>query len=186
MGRAAVAALFFWCVLPTIVFASPATQPPVQRFSPYLFDRLIDDTSAPRDGVRMTLSVDQLKHTVVRDLEALLNTRRGVDAQQVDAHPNARSSVLCYGLQDFTSLSMAGSNDRNLICRRLEAAINDHEPRLKRVQVALDVKTSSSQQLRFHIKAVLSVSPLHEPVDFDAVLNATTQQYEVNAARPTR
>ncbi len=92
-------------------------------------------------------------------------------------------SVLGYGLEDFSSLSVSGSNDRDRICRRLEAAIVAHEPRLKRVQVSIDVKSSSAQQLRFSIKALLCVSPLQEPVDFDAVLNATTQHYEVNTSR---
>jgi type VI secretion system protein ImpF len=154
------------------------------RFTPYLFDRLIDDAATPANGVRMTLSVQQLEHTVMRDLEALLNTRRTVDAgDRAEAYPNAVASVLYYGLEDFTSLSMSASNDRELICRRLEATITDHEPRLKRVHVALDVNASSSQQLRFSIKALLCVSPLQEPVDFDAVLDATTQQYEVAASK---
>ncbi len=158
----------------------------MQRFAPYLLDRLIDASPASGEGVRLSLTVEQLKDTVVRDLESLLNTRRGIAVDRVDPHPHARASVLCYGLEDFSSLSMSGSNDRELICRRLEAAIVSHEPRLKRVQVALDVKTSSSQQLRFSIKALLCVSPLQEPVDFDAVLNATTQQYAVSPSRPSR
>jgi type VI secretion system protein ImpF len=158
----------------------------VHRFPPYLFDRLTDDPGSPKDGVRMTLSVRELERTVVQDLEALLNTRRTVDAALLDAHPHARQSVLGYGLEDFSSLSVSGSNDRDRICRRLEAAIVTHEPRLKRVQVTIDANSSSAQQLRFSIKALLCVSPLQEPVDFDAVLDATTQHYDITAKREPR
>ena len=158
----------------------------MHRFSPYLFDRLIDDAPPSKDGVHMTLSVAELERSVVRDLEALLNTRRMVDGQALDAYPLASRSVVGYGLEDFASLSVAGSNDRDRICRRLEAAIVAHEPRLERVQVTLDAKASSAQQLRFAIKAMLCVSPLRQPIDFDAVLDATTQQVDVKHARPAR
>jgi type VI secretion system protein ImpF len=158
----------------------------VHRFSPYLFDRLTDDPASPRDGVRMTLSVRELERNVLRDLEALLNTRRTIDTASLDEHPNARQSVLGYGLEDFSSSCVSGSNDRDRISRRLEAAIVTHEPRLKCVQVTIDAKSSSAQQLRFSIKALLCVSPLQEPVDFDAVLNATTQHYDVTAKRESR
>lgn len=157
----------------------------MHRFAPYLFDRLTDEPGSPKDGVRMTLSVRELERTVGRDLEALLNTRRTVDAASLEAHPHARQSVLGYGLEDFSSLSVSGSNDRDRICRRLEAAIVTHEPRLKHVQVSIDSKSSSAQQLRFSIKALLCVSPLRHPVDFDAVLDATTQHYDV-ASRESR
>jgi type VI secretion system protein ImpF len=158
----------------------------VHRFAPYLFDRLIDAPDAPRDGVGMTWSVAQLEQAVVRDVEALLNTRRTIGADVLDPHPLVQRSILGYGLDDFSSLGPAGANDRALICRRIEAAITNHEPRLQRVQVALDPKGASAQQIRFSIKALLCVAPLKQPVDFDAVLEATTQHYAVSSARPAR
>ncbi len=158
----------------------------MHRFAPYLFDRLIDAPDAPRDGIRMTLSVEQLEQTILRDLEALLNTRRSLRADVLTAHPLAGRSILGYGLDDVSSRSGSGSNDREHICRQLEAAITLHEPRLQRVNVTMDAGGSSAQQIRFSIKALLCVSPLKQPVDYDAVLEASTKRYAIAATRTSR
>ena len=84
---------------------------------------------------------------------------------------------------DFVSLSIASTVDRESICRAIERAITNHEPRLRSVRVELDRPDAQTQKLRFLIKAVLVAHPMHEPVSFDAVLQTTTQNYAVHAAR---
>ena len=50
----------------------------IKGFEPSLFDKLFDDP--PLAAVRRKLSLDELKDSVARDLEALLNTRVVFDA----------------------------------------------------------------------------------------------------------
>ena len=161
-------------------FAVPA----MQRFSLPLLDRLIDTAPrSPSEPLRPTLSLEQLKDTVARDVEALLNARHGSKRDALGDYPNARSSVVAFGLDDFVAMSMASSVDREAICRAIERSITNHEPRLRNARVELDRRDAQTQKLRFSIKAMLVVHPLHEPVNFDAVLQTTTQSYAVQSGR---
>ena len=156
----------------------------MQRFVPPLLDRLFDAAPlSPAEPLRPTLSLEQLKDTVARDLESLLNARRGSTRESMQGHPFAGESVLAFGLDNFASMSMASTVDRASICRSIERAIHDHEPRLHNVRVDLDKRDAATQKLRFSIHAMLVVHPLHEPVNFDAVLQTTTQNYAVQPAR---
>lgn len=158
----------------------------MQRFVPPLLDRLIDGAPLSRaEPLRPTLSMEQLKDAVARDVESLLNARRGSTRAHLDGFPNARASVAAFGLDDFVSLSMASTVDRAAICRAIERAIGDHEPRLRHVRVELERRDAMTQKLRFSIRAVLVAHPMHEPVNFDAVLQTTTQNYAVQSGRRT-
>jgi type VI secretion system protein ImpF len=70
----------------------------MQRFTPSLFERLFDD-HLPQGADHMVrgLSLEQVKASVARDLEALLNSRLGVPVDMPPGFPHARSSVLTYG-----------------------------------------------------------------------------------------
>lgn len=151
------------------------------RFTPYLLDRLLDDT--PDGPARPVLSLEGLKRTVALDLEALLNTRRGLTAEEVQPYAQVRRSVAAFGLDDFAARSMASTDDQAFVCRSIERAIADHEPRLRSVQVVLQPREGSGQSLKFAIRAVLQVHPMAAPVNFDAVLQTATQQYAVAPAR---
>ena len=119
------------------------------------------------------------RDTVARDVEALLNTRGGAGRRGLDACPNARRSTLAFGLEDFSSMSLASGADRVRICRAIERAIADHEPRLREVQVALGGRDPTLRRVVFSIRATLSVHPLHEPVSFEAMLLPSTRTYAV-------
>lgn len=156
----------------------------MQRFVPSLLDRLID--AAPLSGsepTRPSLSLEQLKDAVARDLESLLNARHGSSRDALDRFANARRSIAAFGLDDFAAMSMASIDDRAAICRSIERAINNFEPRLRGVRVELDKRDTATQKLRFAIRAVLIAHPLQEPVNFDAVLQTTTQSYAVQTGR---
>lgn len=152
-----------------------------QRFTPYLLDRLVDH--APDGPARPMLTLDELKRTVALDVEALLNTRRGLTAEEVQPYAQVRRSVAAFGLDDFASRSMSSTEDQAHVCRSIERAIADHEPRLRNVQVTLNPREAGGRALKFSIRAVLQVHPLAAPVNFDAVLQTATQHYAVAAAR---
>lgn len=150
-------------------------------FEPTLLDKLCDDS--PTLAVQKRLSIDELKDSVARDLESLLNTRTTFRDALTAEFPEVARSVASYGMEDFAGLSLASVNDRSRICRSLESAINRHEPRLTRVQVSLELSRHSINSLLFSIRALLVVNPAQEPVSFDALLQPTTLQYSVNRHR---
>ncbi len=156
----------------------------MQRFVPPLLDRLIDLAPLSRaEAMRQALSIDQLKDAVARDVEALLNARRGPTRGSLQGFSHARASVAAFGLDDFASMSMSSTVDREAICRSIERAIQDHEPRLQHARVELHRRDATTQELRFAIHAVLVAHPLQEPVNFDALLQTTTRSYAVQSAR---
>lgn len=154
------------------------------RFEPSLLDRLFDDHPAGANAstVRM-LSLDELKNSVARDLESLLNTRMGFSEAQMERFPECVGSMLTYGLNDFSGRSLASSDDRKFICGAIQRAIEHHEPRLTDVEVVLALREQSVSALNFAIKALLIVSEAQEPVNFDALLQPTTHQYAVTRTR---
>jgi len=156
----------------------------MQRFTPSLLDRLFDTAPLARsEPLRPALTLQQLKDTVARDVEALLNARRGSHRDALAAYPLAGASVVAFGLDDFASMSMSSTLDRDAICRAIGQAIAAHEPRLRDVKVDLQARGATPEKLRFAIRATLFVHPLHEPVNFDAVLQTTTQSYAVQPDR---
>lgn len=154
-----------------------ARSEPPHGFEPSLFDKLFAD--APLSPARRRMSLDELKDSVARDLEALLNARTTLEPMLEGRFPQSLASVLSFGLDDFAGLSLASVHDRTRICRSIAAAIARHEPRLREVQVTLELDRRSINALHFSIRAMLVVKPAQEPVSFDALLQPTTLQYSV-------
>ena len=156
----------------------------MKGFEPSLLDKLFGD--GPLAPTRRRLSIEELKDSVARDLESLLNARTTVNESHAAQYPEAMRSIVSYGLNDFAGMSLASIHDRARICRAIELAIARHEPRLREVQVTLELSRHSINALFFSIKALLVVRPAQEPVSFDAMLQPTTLQYSVSkqAARP--
>lgn len=156
----------------------------MSRFEPGLLDKLFnDEPHRPAPAAMRRLSLDELKGTVARDIESLLNARIVFTDERLAALPECKRSVLTYGLNDFSGLSLASHDDRETICESIQRAIERHEPRLKQVVVNLELDRQSTNALYFAIQAVLVVRPSEEPVTFDALLQPSTLQYSVTRAR---
>jgi len=153
----------------------------IKGFEPSLFDKLFDDQ--PMGAARRRLSLEQLKDSVARDLEALLNTRIVLDDDLAVDCPLTSRSVAGYGMIDFAGRSLANLDDRKRICASIEAAIANHEPRLHDVKVGLEFHKNTINALYFSIHAVLIVRPAQEPVAFDAMLQPTSMQYSISRPR---
>ena len=145
---------------------------------PSLLDRLIDE--APDASQEPMLDRFQtlrgMKKAVIRDLEALLNTRREALAELPSEYTEVRRSLVTYGLPDFTALSLLSAPDRNRIRRALEQTIAACEPRLERVRVTLQKPQHYDQTLRFRVDALLQIEPVPEPVTFDGMIRLNIQQ----------
>lgn len=145
-------------------------------FRSTLFDRL-----APEQEDLSGLSVQQLRESVARDLEDLLNSRIAKMDHVMDHYPLAQKSILQFGIIDFVGLSTANPMDREKICQSIEQSIAAHEPRLKQVKVEMLLDGHNMGALCLSIQAYLNIHPLYEPVVFDALLKPTTQQYVISA-----
>lgn len=155
-------------------------------FAPGLLDKLIPDSRHTSSGDTVArLSMEDLKDTVARDLEALLNTRKVISEELLMSYPECTKSIVTYGLNDFAGLSLASTDDRAYICRALEQTIARHEPRLRNVNASLEVQQGSINRLNFAISALLVVHPAQEPVSFDAVLQPSSLHYSISKTRRT-
>lgn len=154
----------------------------MKGFTPGLFDRLMDTRSAA-SGTVTRLSIEDLKDTVARDLEALLNTRAVIPEDLLKQYPECSKSIVTYGLNDFAGLSLSSFDDRAYICQCLEKAIARHEPRLRNVRASLEVQEGAINRLNFAIAALLVVHSSQEAVNFDAVLQPSSLHYTISKAR---
>ena len=159
----------------------------MKGFAPSLFDRLMNDSArSAANPVISRLSIEELKDTVARDLEAMLNTRAVIPEDLLKNFPECGKSIVAYGLNDFAGMSLASIDDRSAICRSLEGAIARHEPRLRNVRATLEIREGAINRLNFAISALLVVNAAREAVSFDAVLQPSTLQYSISKTRPTR
>ena len=142
-----------------------------------LMDRLVD-APLPEDGGRR-VSVTDMRNSVSRDLENLLNTRSEGARLISDSFKECRASSLTYGILDFSSYSLLSPHDRDRIRRSLELAIGLHEGRLTRIRVTLEPQRELDRALRFRVDALMELGPDNEKVQFDAVLQLNTQTYAV-------
>jgi len=159
----------------------------MNRFEPGLHDKLFGDgQNQPTPAAVRQLSLEELKSTVARHIESLLNARIALADERLAGLPECKRSVLTYGLNDFAGLSLASHDDRTTICNSIQRAIERHEPRLKQVAVTLEVDAQSTSVLCFAIQAMLVVHPAEQPVNFDAMLQPSTFKYSVAHARPKK
>ncbi len=156
----------------------------MKGFTPGLFDRLFDvPVSGATSATVSRMSVEDLKDSVARDLEALLNTRTVIPEGILKRFPECSRSIVTYGLNDFAGRSLSSTDDRAYICLCLEKAIARHEPRLRNVKASLEVREDSINRLNFAITALMVVSTSQEPVNFDAVLQPSSLHYTISKAR---
>ena len=154
---------------------------------PSLIDRLIDLEPQNRKEatVAQAQSFRQLKDSVRRDLEWLLNTRRTPAEPPLRAKELWRSSY-CYGLPDLTGLSLTSSEAHTELARILETAISSFEPRLRNVTATPQGSSPGSRRLRFQIEALLLTEPAPARICFDTTLELTSGEYEVGGEQNAR
>ncbi len=152
------------------------------RITPSVLDRLLDyepreSAEAPKSHSK---SLADLKQSVKRDLEWLLNTRHnGIEIPETLEEVN--QSLAVYGLPDLTSLSARNPNEQNRLAKALETALRVFEPRFINVKVSLEPIDNTDRQLRFHIEAHLDVDPVPELISFDTVLSVGSGEFAVSA-----
>ena len=136
------------------------------------------------------MTLEQLKVSVARDLEALLNTRVAIPEELLSLYPRCRTSVLNYGVRDFASMCLTSSEDRKIICDYLKVAIQCYEPRLANVRARVIVEPGVMNRLDFVIFGTLNFPGAAGRVEFNASLQPSTLHYSISPsgrpAIPTR
>ncbi len=153
---------------------------PAERLVPSMLDRLMDPESG---GTRLQAGygLEQIVASVRRDLENLINTRRGVITVP-EEFAELQISPIAYGLPDFGSIATATKAQQEAIGRRIEDAIAKFEPRLTDVAVRMiDVPTATGGlTLKFDIQSRLNTDPFPD-VSFHTVLELTTGYASIQA-----
>jgi type VI secretion system protein ImpF len=146
-----------------------------------VLDRLLDDHPEGSREVMPSRSqqLRDLEQAVRRDLENLLNTR--VRCLDVPAKlEELKTSLVSYGLPDFTGASMGTAQEREELGRYLQAVIRRFDPRFKSVRVQLlDNAEPLDRTLRFRIEGLLHAEPAPEPVAFDSILRPVTGDFQI-------
>ncbi|MFT3930586.1 MAG: type VI secretion system baseplate subunit TssE [Spongiibacteraceae bacterium] len=147
---------------------------------PSILDRLLDDepTLATDSIDTKRVNIFLFKASLARDLECLLNSRCIDIDDHISQYPLAKSSVIGYGIQDLSSLSLLDPDHRALLRDQIRKTIERFEPRLNRIRVTLETTQDQERKLRFRVDAVLRIHPARPPVSFDAWLHLSSSQYK--------
>lgn len=155
-----------------------------QPLIPSILDRLIDESpqsinELPRSRVQV---LRELKQSVRRDLENLLNTHQRLVLIDEKLDELDRS-VVTYGIPDIHSAELSSDQGQRMYAGLLEEIIQKFEPRLQNVKVvSMDEVDPEDRILRFRINALLRVEPAPEPVVFDSAIQRVTGNVEVRGA----
>lgn len=142
-----------------------------------LFDRLVDENpQEPTEPVVYRVySLDQVKASVLREVNNLLDTRLPfilADYEDVDYYEREVFGLrvgypFFYGISDFSFFNGATSSAGVAkLEKQVAEAITIFEPRLKRVTVKFDSYLTNKQEVMLHLRADLVVGSVVEPVTF--------------------
>jgi type VI secretion system protein ImpF len=150
------------------------------RVTPSVLDRLLDfEPKATQEALKSrSRSLRELKQSVRRDLEWLLNSRcfpEDIDPKLEEVY----KSVAVYGLPDFTGVSAKNQHEQKRLTAAMETAIKNFEPRLIGLSVTLEPVSHTDKALNFRIEARLDIEPTPEPIAFDTILQLGSGEFEV-------
>lgn len=144
-----------------------------KEIRPSILDRLID--SDPHTQLASNVSSNQyvrdLRMSVKRDLENLLNTR--IRMKSAPEHlQHLEQSLINYGLPDLATLNIIDLEKKCEFIKDLEKNLARYEPRFKSIRLHhVDNKDSGDRSLRFRIDAILYADPAPEIIIFDSILD---------------
>ena len=155
-----------------------------ERFQPCLLDRLTDDepkkTEESRD--KRVMSAAQMRRSVIRDLEWLLNSSQKFRPEELADYPHVLASTMNYGVPDLVGLTGAGI-DPQAIERRMTEAVQRYEPRVLRrglsVRVLEDREAYRPSAVVFEIRGEMWAQPLPEALYVKTSVDLETGQVSV-------
>jgi len=158
--------------------ARPTT---TQELTPSILDRLLDlnPSSNIETQASRTQLIKELRESVRRDLEFLLNTRQRCVPLPKD-FKDLDDINLNYGIPDYTGVNLSIDEEREMFSKLIEKIIIKNETRLKTVKITLiDDYNSIDRTFRFRIDGILKVEPAVKPVVFDSAMEPISKAFEV-------
>lgn len=172
---------------------------PRQRLTPTLFDKLVADLeiSGLRDmsGETPDISREQFRHysvprlerfneaalraTIRRELAWLLNTTNLSAVEDLEPYPEVATSVLNYGLSDFTGKALTR---RALLerAREIRRAVRTYEPRLDGNSLAVEPGVEDEgYAITFTITGDITAAAQAMPVKFRTEVDPETVSVDV-------
>lgn len=159
-----------------------------EHLQPSLLDRLTDN--APDKLVdppdQSTLSLQQLRSSVLRDLSWLFASTRLETLEDLDMAPEARRSVLNYGLPAFAGLTTGGNRIATLENAIVEA-IRIFEPRILRDTLRVKLRGLAADDpdgaLVFEIQGELWAQPVPLRILLETAIEPETNTVSVVESR---
>ncbi|KJS36279.1 MAG: hypothetical protein VR70_14130 [Rhodospirillaceae bacterium BRH_c57] len=147
---------------PKVIDAEPAL----------LFERLIDlEPSRPREARPFrTLSPDELRASIARELARIMDTRRAISVENALAEDEVAMTVLDYGIPDPTALSPQRIFDRQDLAAVIAKAVRVFEPRLRKPVVTVERDPAIRSAAVVTISGTMRVGARLEPVSFPMAL----------------
>lgn len=144
-----------------------------------LFDRFGDEDGegassflawhpARRDGFGLSLSA--LEDSIATELDRLLNTRCAASLEQLTSRTRG---VLDYGLPDYSALHTADLAQRRLLAELVRDTVVAFEPRLRAVQVEVELMPNSRHALEVRVSGHVLAADRLEPVSFHVSVKET-------------
>ena len=147
-----------------------------QPLRPSLLDQLIDSDPQVRVETPRTPAqvLRELKRSVRRDIEDLLNTRW----RNTEIPPELsrlEDSLINYGIPDFTAADMDAARNPDVLLFAIADCLRRFEPRLRNVRLQqVEPGETVSRTFLFRIEGTLCVEPLEEFVRYDSSFETTT------------
>jgi type VI secretion system protein ImpF len=162
----------------------PDDQRPVLKLQPRrskgqltpLFERLVEKYPPAREPLR-SYTADGAAESVRREVERLLNTRC-----TASTGGPGESTVIRYGVPDFTHTSVASTLDLLALSQQLTQVIQSFEPRLANVRVDLQADPKNPNGAVGNLHAKLQIRMVSEAVCFPLVLGRNGKAF---LAEPT-
>ena len=155
-----------------------------KKLRPSIIDRLFDDEPENKNELDpgQHQKLKQLRNSVRRDLENLMNTRFRV-IEPGEEYLQLEKSLLNYGLPDLATINITDIEKRKEFTSKLEKILKEFEPRFKNVNVSyFDNNDNTDRTLRFRIDATLYADPSPEVVVFDSILEPVTRSISIEEA----
>ena len=149
---------------------------PRERLQPSLLDRLTDNNpkSIAESREERVMSSRQLRKSVLRDLEWLLNSGHLETTEDLSDYPEVRHSVLNYGIPYLAGTTASGM-DAYQLEQQLRQAILDFKPRIMphdlRVQVLQDEDEMSLNSITLEIEGEIWGQQMPEHLYLKTVLD---------------
>jgi type VI secretion system protein ImpF len=158
---------------------------PKERLQPSLLDRLTDEAPNRLQESReqRVLSPRQLRKSVIRDLQWLLNATDLASVQDLSTRPEVVDSVLNFGLPDLAGKNLSGVELASLE-RNLRRVILCFEPRILpqslKIRVVADKDQMSHNAIRFDIEGELWGQPMPQQLYLRTEVDLESGAFEVS------